>query len=102
MHTVPDCEVLVTLGVDTHGDVHVAVALDQLGGLLGSIQLPATRPGFRQLLESASSFRVIDRIGIEGNGLVRGRAVPLAAQPGAGRGRGGPLRSCRPPQARQG
>jgi hypothetical protein len=62
MHTVPDGEVLVTLGVDTHGDVHVAVALDRLGGLLGSVQVPATRPGFRQLVEWASSFGIIDRI----------------------------------------
>jgi transposase len=68
MHTVPDGEVLVTLGVDTHGDVHVAVALDRLGGLLGSVQVPATRPGFRQLVEWASSFGIIDRIGIEGTG----------------------------------
>ena len=68
MHTVPDDEVLVTLGVDTHGDVHVAVALDQLGGLLGSVQVPATRLGFRQLLEWALGFGIIDRVGIEGTG----------------------------------
>jgi transposase len=68
MSTVPDGEVLVTLGVDTHGDVHVAVALDQLGGTLGSVQVPATRRGFRQLVEWASDLGVIDRIGIEGTG----------------------------------
>ncbi len=33
MDTVPDDEVFVTLGVDAHKDVHVAVALDQLGRL---------------------------------------------------------------------
>ncbi|MDP8929629.1 MAG: IS110 family transposase, partial [Actinomycetota bacterium] len=63
MHTVPDNEVLVTLGVDTHGDVHVVVALDELGGMLGATQVPATRSGFRQLVQWASSFGVIDRVG---------------------------------------
>lgn len=68
MDTVPDNEALVTLGVDTHGDVHVAVALDELGGTLGATQVPATRAGFRQLVEWASDLGVIDRVGIEGTG----------------------------------
>jgi transposase len=45
MNTVPHDERLVTLGVDTHADIHVAVALDQLGGMLGAIEIPTTRPG---------------------------------------------------------
>lgn len=68
MHKVPDNERLVTLGVDTHGDIHVAVALDHLGGKLGAIQVPATRAGFRRLTEWASEFGVIDRVGVEGTG----------------------------------
>lgn len=36
MLTMPDLEVFVTLGVDTHKDVHVAVALDRLGRWLGA------------------------------------------------------------------
>jgi hypothetical protein len=32
-------ERLVTLGVDTDADIHFAVALDHLGGMLGAIQL---------------------------------------------------------------
>jgi hypothetical protein len=55
MDTVPH-ERLATLGVDTHADIHVAVALDHLGGMLGAIQL----------LEGESSLGVIDRVGIEG------------------------------------
>ena len=31
MTTMPQPEVLVTVGVDTHADTHVGVALDQLG-----------------------------------------------------------------------
>ena len=68
MHTVPQDERLVTLGVDTHADIHVAVALDHLGGWLGSIEIPTTRAGFQQLLEWAVEFGVIDRVGMEGTG----------------------------------
>ena len=32
----------VVLGVDTHLDVHVAVALDQLGRRLGELTVPTT------------------------------------------------------------
>lgn len=68
MHTVPDSETLVTRGVDTHGDVHVAVALDELRGKLAATQVPATRAGFRQPVEWASEFGVTDRAEIEGTG----------------------------------
>ncbi len=46
MTTVPHEERLVTLGIDTHADIHVAVALDRLGGWLGSIEIPTIRAGF--------------------------------------------------------
>jgi transposase len=68
MNTVPHDERLVTLGVDTHADIHVAVALDHLGGMLGAIEIPTTRAGFGQLLEWASRLGVVDRVGIEGTG----------------------------------
>ena len=32
----------ITGGVDTHADVHVAAALDPIGGLLGVREFPAT------------------------------------------------------------
>jgi transposase len=68
MNTVPHDERLVTLGVDTHADIHVAVALDHLGGMLGALEIATTRAGYQQLLEWASSLGVIDRVGIEGTG----------------------------------
>jgi transposase len=68
MTKVPYDERLVTLGVDTHADIHVAVALDHLGGMLGALEIPTTRAGYQQLLEWASSLGVIDRVGIEGTG----------------------------------
>jgi transposase len=68
MDTVPQDGRLVTLGVDTHADIHVVVALDHLGARLGATEIPTTRAGFRRLLEWASELGVIDRVGIEGTG----------------------------------
>jgi hypothetical protein len=41
----------VTGGVDTHLDVHVAAAVDHLGGVLGTGSFPTTAAGYRQLLK---------------------------------------------------
>ena len=41
---------LVTGGVDTHRDVHVAAVLDQLGRILATRAFPTTRAGYSQLL----------------------------------------------------
>ncbi len=68
MATLPHEEVRVTLGVDTHEDVHVAVALDQLGRWLGELPIPSNTGGFVQLVHWASELGVIDRIGVEGTG----------------------------------
>ncbi len=59
-------DIRVILGVDTHNDIHVAVALDHLGRRLGAIEIPTTTAGFNQLVDWASHFGVIDRIGVEG------------------------------------
>src|SRR5450759_4596506 len=40
----------VIVGVDTHQDVHVAVALDALGRRLGELQIAATTSGYGQLV----------------------------------------------------
>jgi transposase len=58
----------VTGGVDTHADMHVAAALDSVGGLLGVQEFPATRPGYARLLEWLSGFGTVSMIGIEGTG----------------------------------
>ena len=59
---------LVTVGVDTHRDVHVAVALDQLGRRLGEIELATTRAGYQRLLAWAERFGAVEAFGIEGTG----------------------------------
>jgi len=35
-------------GLDTHADMHVAAALDPVGGLLGVQEFPATPAGYAQ------------------------------------------------------
>jgi transposase len=68
MFTMPETQLLVTLGVDTHAEVHVVAALDHLGRELGTLSITTTVAGFRQLIAWASEFGVIDRIGVEGTG----------------------------------
>ena len=43
--TIVDAARPVTGGVDTHLDVHVAAALDRIGGLLGVESFPTTAAG---------------------------------------------------------
>ena len=56
----------VVLGVDTHLDLHVAVALDQLGRRLGELTVPTTTKGYERLLRWAESFGGVLCAGIEG------------------------------------
>ena len=58
----------VTGGVDTHGELHVAAAVDQVGGLLGTESFPASPPGYEALLGWLSGFGAIARVGVEGTG----------------------------------
>jgi transposase len=39
--TILEDACVITVGVDTHADMHVAAALDPLGGLLGVREFPA-------------------------------------------------------------
>jgi transposase len=65
----------VAVGVDTHKAVHVAVALDRLGCLLGSCAVEAAVPGYEQLYGWASSLGVsvfaIEGAASYGAGLAR-------------------------------
>jgi transposase len=68
MTTMTDPDALVTIGVDTHADIHIAAALDQLGRIIDTAAIPTTPTGYHQLLEWASDLGTIDRVGIEGTG----------------------------------
>jgi transposase len=59
---------VVTGGVDTHADVHVAAALDPIGGLLGVEQFPATPAGYAGLLSWLGGFGTVHLVGVEGTG----------------------------------
>ena len=58
----------ITGGVDTHADVHVAAALDPIGGLLGVQEFPATVAGYVSLLGWLGGFGPVCLLGIEGTG----------------------------------
>src|SRR5712691_4552255 len=58
----------ITGGVDTHADVHVAAALDPIGGLLGVEEFPATAAGYSHLLSWLGEFGTVALVGIEGTG----------------------------------
>src|SRR5712692_8615255 len=59
-------DTIVTVGVDTHSDVHVAAALDQAGRLLGIASFPVSTRGYAQLATWAESFGTVDEVGMEG------------------------------------
>ena len=58
----------ITGGVDTHRDVHVAAALDPLGGLLGTESFSTDPAGYKALLSWLESFGDVTKIGVEGTG----------------------------------
>ena len=46
----------VVVGVDTHKHIHVAVALDELGGRIEARSFAADRSGYEQLIDWATSL----------------------------------------------
>src|SRR5215210_2493814 len=77
-------EAPVILGVDTHADTHVAVALDGLGRRLASKTVSATDTGYAELVAWAEGSGMLDQVGVEGSGsfgvglarFLRARGVP--------------------------
>lgn len=58
----------ITVGVDTHKHVHVAVAIDSLGVRLGELNVAVDTGGYRQLAVWAEAWGVVDAFGVEGTG----------------------------------
>lgn len=54
----------VVMGVDTHLDAHVAVALDRLGRRLDTFSVPTTRKGYEKLLSWAEGFGPVRCAGV--------------------------------------
>ncbi|MCM8735333.1 IS110 family transposase [Azospirillum sp. A1-3] len=66
MHDItPDA---VVVGIDTHKDVHVAVAISGLGARLASASFSATSRGYQQLADWACNLGSVHAFGIEGTG----------------------------------
>ncbi len=66
--TIVETTCLVTGGVDTHLDVHVAAALDATGGVLGVQSFATTPAGLAQLHDWLLTFGTVRRVGVEGTG----------------------------------
>ena len=66
--TIVEAARTVTGGIDTHGEVHVAAVLDEVGVLLGTRSFPAEPDGYSALLAWLSDFGAISKVGIEGTG----------------------------------
>jgi transposase len=58
----------ITVGIDTHLDVHVAHAGDQLGRCMATVQVPTTPTGYHDLLAWAPGLGQVDAWGVEGTG----------------------------------
>ena len=65
----------MAIGIDTHKEVHVAVALDALGAQLDSREIATTPAGYQSLLSWAQELGVpafaVEGTGRYGAGLVR-------------------------------
>jgi transposase len=75
--SMPHQDRSVTIGIDTHGDAHVAAAFtSDRGRPLGHLDIPTTPSGYRSLLEWARGLGSDPRFGVErtksyGAGLAR-------------------------------
>jgi hypothetical protein len=69
--------VAVILGVDTHLDFHVALAIDHLGRRrLGESSVPTTVEGYERLLRWAERFGPVRCAGVEGTSRATGPDSP--------------------------
>lgn len=59
---------VVTVGVDTHSDVHHAAVIDEVGRPIADAGFAATPAGYRQLLAWAGEHGEIAAFGVEGTG----------------------------------
>jgi transposase len=66
--TIVEATRTVTGGIDTHSEVHVAAALDEVGGLLGAESFDANPAGYSALFTWMSAFGDVTKVGVEGTG----------------------------------
>ncbi len=68
MTSMPDRQLSITGGVDTHKDFHVAAALDQMGTVLQTAQFATTKADYLNLVAWLESFGPVMGVGVEGTG----------------------------------
>ena len=68
MESMPAPATLVTVGVDTHLELHVAAVIDQAGRLLDTQAFAASTRGSVALVTWIEGFGPVERIGVEGTG----------------------------------
>jgi transposase len=64
----PEATRRIIVGIDTHKDIHVAVALDHLGVRLAELHVPTTLSGYSRLERWATRLGAVQVFGIEGTG----------------------------------
>ena len=79
---------LITGGVDTHLDVHVAAAIDTNGGVLGVESFATTPAGYVELHGGWPASARSDRVGVEGTGAYGAGLARHLRGRGAGGDRG--------------
>ncbi|WP_329056197.1 IS110 family transposase [Amycolatopsis sp. NBC_01488] len=82
MSTMTNLGTHVTVGVDTHLDRHVAVALDQVGRVLAQESFTADPSGYRSLLRWSRALGQVHAFGIEGTGCYGAGLARAARQAG--------------------
>ena len=68
MSTIAARPSTVTVGVDTHLDIHVAAVPDGIGRLLGSAGFATSPAGNAELIAWAEQYGTIGQVGVEGTG----------------------------------
>jgi transposase len=58
----------VTVGVDTHDEIHVAAVIDRVGRELGWRAFPANPTGYTQLWDWVRGLGAVTSVGVEGTG----------------------------------
>jgi transposase len=80
--TIVEAARAVIGGIDTHGEVHVGAALDEVGSLLGTKSFGATPEGNSALLSWLSDFGTVGKVGVEGTGAYGAGLARFLARPG--------------------
>jgi hypothetical protein len=101
MASLPAVVRQVTVGVDSHKDVHVAAAVDQVGRVLGTTWVPTTTPGRGAAAGLGEAPGCRAALWDRGHGQLWGRAQPLAATAGLSGPGGQPPQPAGPPAPRQ-